>query len=86
MCNWIKNEVLNHFELSLYSFLSFVLTLWFLVGQKTNHALFFFGIVSQQIGMVSMEEKMSSTYYEIEKFTGVNDFGVWRLKMQALMV
>lgn len=40
---------------------------------------------SQQIGAVSMEE-MPSTKYEIEKFTGVNDFGLWRLKMKALLV
>ena len=31
-------------------------------------------------------EKMSSTEYEIENFTGVNDFGMWRLKMKALLV
>src|SRR3954467_13461592 len=31
-------------------------------------------------------EKMPSTKYEIEKFTGVNDFGLWRLKMKALLV
>lgn len=29
---------------------------------------------------------MSSTKYEIEKFTSVNDFDLWRLKMQALIV
>ncbi|CAK8569061.1 unnamed protein product [Lathyrus sativus] len=29
---------------------------------------------------------MSSTKYEIEKFTGVNDFGLWHLKMLALLV
>ena len=29
---------------------------------------------------------MPSTKYEIEKFTGVNDFGLWRLKMKALLV
>src|SRR3954464_10360508 len=31
-------------------------------------------------------EKMPSTKYEIENFTGVNDFGLWRLKMKALLV
>ena len=40
---------------------------------------------SQQIGAVSVE-KMSSIKYEIEKFTGVNDFGLWRLKMKVLLV
>ena len=40
---------------------------------------------SQQIGAVSVE-KMPSTKYEIETFTGVNDFGLWRLKMKALLV
>lgn len=35
---------------------------------------------------VSVDEKISSTKYEIEKFTGVNDFGLRRLKMQALLV
>src|SRR4051812_1674547 len=29
---------------------------------------------------------MPSTKYEIEKFTGVNDFGLWRLKMKSLLV
>lgn len=29
---------------------------------------------------------MSSIKFEIEKFTGVNDFGLWRLKMRALLV
>lgn len=33
-----------------------------------------------------MDEKISSTKYEIEKFICVNDFGLWRLKMQALLV
>ena len=36
--------------------------------------------------MVSVEKKISSTKYEIENFTGVNDFGLWHLKMQALLV
>src|ERR1044072_4176501 len=31
-------------------------------------------------------EKMPSTKYEIEKFTGVNDLGLWCLKMKALLV
>lgn len=30
--------------------------------------------------------KMSSTKYKIEKFTSVNDFGLWRLNMQILLV
>ena len=29
---------------------------------------------------------MPSTKYEIEKFTRVNDFALWRLKMKALLV
>nr|KYP53379.1 Retrovirus-related Pol polyprotein from transposon TNT 1-94 [Cajanus cajan] len=29
---------------------------------------------------------MGSTKYEVEKFTGQNDFGLWRLKMRALLV
>ena len=29
---------------------------------------------------------MPSTKYEIEKFTRVNDFGLWRLKMKALLL
>ena len=29
---------------------------------------------------------MPSTKYEIKNFTGVNDFGLWRLKMKALLV
>ena len=31
-------------------------------------------------------EKMPSTKYEIEKFTGVNNFDLWHLKMKALLV
>ena len=29
---------------------------------------------------------MPLTKYEIEKFTGMNDFGLWRLKMKSLLV
>ena len=29
---------------------------------------------------------MGSAKYEVEKFTGQNDFGLWRLKMRALLV
>lgn len=29
---------------------------------------------------------MGSTKYEVEKFTGQNDFGLWKLKMKALLV
>ena len=31
-------------------------------------------------------EKMASTKYDVEKFTCSNDFGLWRLKMRALLV
>ena len=57
----------------------------FLVNNETYHNLFL-GIVSQQIGVVFMEKKMSSIKYEIEKFIGVNDLDLWHLKMQALLV
>lgn len=56
----------------------------FLIHEETYHTLIL-GIISQQIGAMSME-KMSSTKYEIEKFTGMNDFGLWRLKMESLFV
>lgn len=29
---------------------------------------------------------MSSMKYDIEKFTGINDFGLWRIKMRAILV
>uniref|UniRef100_A0A803PAJ2 Retrovirus-related Pol polyprotein from transposon TNT 1-94 n=1 Tax=Cannabis sativa TaxID=3483 RepID=A0A803PAJ2_CANSA len=29
---------------------------------------------------------MSSTRFEVDKFTGTNDFGLWRIKMKALLV
>ena len=29
---------------------------------------------------------MGTTKFEVEKFTGSNDFGLWRLKMRALLV
>ena len=29
---------------------------------------------------------MSSTKFDIENFTGKSDFGLWRLKMKALLV
>ena len=29
---------------------------------------------------------MTSTKYEVEKFTGSNDFGLWRMKMRAVLV
>jgi len=28
----------------------------------------------------------STTKYEVKKFTSLNDFGLWRLKMHALLV
>ena len=31
-------------------------------------------------------QEMGSAKYEVEKFTGQNDFGLWRLKMRALLV
>lgn len=36
--------------------------------------------------MVSIEKKISSTKYEIQKLTGKNDFNLWCLKMQFLLV
>ena len=30
--------------------------------------------------------KMSSTKFDIKKFTGKSDFGLWRIKMKALLV
>jgi len=48
--------------------------------------------LAQQIGAVSVErflssiQEMGSTKYEVEKFTGQNDFRLWRLKMRALLV
>ena len=61
------------------------LSLW--VSYRSRNQLYFVisTSFSQQIGAVSME-KMPSTKYEIEKFTGVNDFGMWCLKMKALLV
>ena len=29
---------------------------------------------------------MSAAKFEIEKFNGTNDFGLWRIKMKALLV
>ena len=29
---------------------------------------------------------MGSTKYDIEKFSGKNDFGIWRIKMRAILV
>ena len=29
---------------------------------------------------------MGSTKYDIEKFLGKNDFGLWRIKMRAILV
>jgi len=28
---------------------------------------------------------MATTRYDVEKFTGHNDFGLWRIKMKALL-
>jgi len=42
---------------------------------------------SQQIGAVNADRSsMASAKYEVEKFTGQNDFGLWRLKMKALLM
>lgn len=35
---------------------------------------------------MNVKEKMLSTKYEIEKFTGMNDFDLWRLKKQVVLV
>ena len=35
---------------------------------------------------MSLIQEMGSAKYEVEKFTGQNDFGLWRLKMRALLV
>ena len=29
---------------------------------------------------------MASSKFDVEKFTGVNDFGLWRIKMRSLLV
>ena len=29
---------------------------------------------------------MGSTKFDIEKFSGSNDFGLWRIKMQAVLI
>jgi len=36
--------------------------------------------------ILSSIQEMGSAKYEVEKFTGQNDFGLWRLKMRALLV
>lgn len=74
MRKW-KNSSYNQFLCSS-TLLFFILSLFYTLLLALN---------SQQIGAVSMEE-MPSTKYEIENFTGVNDFGLWRLKMKALLV
>jgi len=35
---------------------------------------------------LSSIQEMGLAKYEVEKFTGQNDFGLWRLKMRALLV
>ena len=30
--------------------------------------------------------KMGTTKYDIEKFSGENDFGLWRIKMEAILI
>lgn len=58
--------------------------------KKVNLYLIFLFVLddikSQQAGAVSVDEKIASTKYEIQKLTGVNDFGFWRLKMQVILV
>ena len=34
----------------------------------------------------SKTTEMGSTKYDIEKFSGKNDFGLWRIKMRAILV
>ena len=40
--------------------------------------------VLQQFGAVSVED--GTAKFEVEKFISSNDFGLWRLKMRALLV
>ena len=35
---------------------------------------------------MSSIQEMGSAKYEVEKFTRQNDFGLWRMKMRALLV
>ena len=80
----VKNSSYNQSLLFFLFFPSFPTLVCFLIIE-TVYTLFPRHRFSQQIGAVSVE-KMSSTKYEIEKFTGVNDFGLWCLKMKALLV
>ena len=41
---------------------------------------------SPQIGIRARLEKIMAAKYDVEKFTGSNDFGLWRMKMKALLV
>lgn len=34
----------------------------------------------------SINPRMSTAKYEIEKFSGKNDFALWRIKMRALLI
>ena len=34
----------------------------------------------------SRSRKMGTTKYDIEKFSGENDFGLWRIKMEAILI
>ena len=37
-------------------------------------------------GQESRSRKMGTTKYDIEKFLGENDFGLWRIKMEAILI
>jgi len=41
---------------------------------------------SERGAILSSIQEMGSAKYKVEKFTGQNDFGLWRLKMRAFLV
>jgi len=41
--------------------------------------------VAPSVG-TSRSRKMGTTKYDIEKFSGENDFGLWRIKMEAILI
>ena len=38
------------------------------------------------VGTRPRSRKMGTTKYDIEKFSGENDFGLWRIKMEAILI
>ena len=54
--------------------------------KQNSNALIVTRLVISRKTAQTRSRKMGTTKYDIEKFLGENDFGIWRIKMQAILI